>query len=75
MRLTYKNPRELATCIKDLVDSYLEGLIEHDAFEEKLIKLINANEERIYKDGVMSMKISSVLGNSRIETINKIITK
>lgn len=75
MRLTYKNPRELATCIKDLVDSYLEGLIEHDAFEEKLIKLINANEERIYKDGVMSMKISSVLGNSRIEIINKIITK
>lgn len=75
MRLTYKNPRELATCIKDLVDSYLEGLIEHDAFEEKLIKLIKANEERIYKDGVMSMKISSVLGNSRIEIINKIITK
>ncbi|MBE6066435.1 MAG: TIGR04540 family protein [Clostridium lundense] len=75
MRLTYKNPRELATCIKDLVDSYLEGLIEQDAFEEKLIKLINANKDRIYKDDVMSVKISSVLGNSRIDIINKIISK
>ncbi|MBM7870477.1 uncharacterized protein (TIGR04540 family) [Clostridium pascui] len=75
MRLTYKNPRELATCIKDLVDSYLEGLIEQDAFEEKLIKLINANEDRIYKDGVMSVKISSVLGNSRIDIISKTINK
>ncbi|KGK90787.1 MULTISPECIES: TIGR04540 family protein [unclassified Clostridium] len=75
MRLTYKNPRELATCIKDLVDSYLEGLIEHDPFEEKLIKLINANKDRIYKDDVMSVKISSVLGNSRIDIINKIINK
>lgn len=73
MRLTYKNPRELATCIKDLIDSHLEGLVEYDAFQEKLIKLIKANEDRIYKDGVMSLKISNVLGNSRIEIIDKII--
>ncbi|WP_097026497.1 TIGR04540 family protein [Clostridium peptidivorans] len=75
MRLTYKNPKELATCIKDLIDSYLEGLVEYDAFQEKLIKLIKANEDRIYKDGVMSLKISNVLGNSRIEIIDKIINK
>lgn len=75
MRLTYKNPRELATCIKDLIDSYLEGLVEYDAFQEKLIKLIKANEDRIYKDGVISIKISDVLGNSRIEIIDKIMNK
>lgn len=75
MRLTYKNPRELATCIKDLIDSYLEGLVEYDAFQEKLIKLIKTNGDRIYKDGVMSIKISSVLGNSRIDIIDEIMTK
>lgn len=75
MRLTYKNPRELATCIKDLIDSYLEGLIEYNKFEEKLTKLVKANEDRIYKDGVMSLKISNVLENSRVEIINKIINQ
>ena len=75
MRLTYKNPRELATCIKDLIDSYLEGLIEYNKFEEKLTKLVKANEDRIYKDGVMSLKISSVLENSRVEIIDKIINQ
>lgn len=75
MRLTYKNPRELATCIKDLIDSYLEGLIEYDVLQEKLVKLIKANEERVYKDGTISKKISDVLEDSKIEIINKIMNE
>lgn len=75
MRLTYKNPRELATHIKDTIDSYLEGLTEYDVLKEKIIRLIKANEERIYKDGVMSVRISSVLGSSRVEIIDKIMNE
>ncbi|MPM30975.1 hypothetical protein SDC9_77528 [bioreactor metagenome] len=73
MRLTYKNPRELATAVKDLVDSYLDGVMEYEVLEERLKKLVASNMERVYKDGIMSLKIANVLGEERVNIVNRII--
>lgn len=38
MRKVYKNPKELATCLKDLVDLYFEDLMTYEKLEEKFLK-------------------------------------
>lgn len=73
MRLTYKNPRELATAMKDLVDSYLDDVMEYEVLEERLKKLVASNMERVYKDGIMSSKIANVIGEERVNIVNRII--
>lgn len=73
MRLTYKNPRELATAVKDLVDFYLDDVMEYEVLEERLKKLVASNMERVYKDDIMSLKIANVLGEERVNIVNKII--
>lgn len=73
MRLTYKNPRELATAVKDLVDSYLDDVMEYEVLEERLKKLVASNMERVYKDDIMSSKIANVLGEERVNIVNRII--
>lgn len=75
MRAVYKNPRELATCLKDLVDSYLEELITYETLEAKVTRIITANEESFYKGGHIPVKFSNILGEERIEIINKIMNK
>jgi uncharacterized protein (TIGR04540 family) len=72
MRKVYKDPKELSICLKDLIDFYLDDVMPYEKLKEKIAILINANEDRIYKDGHISLKISNVLGNSRVEVINKI---
>ena len=37
--------------------------------------LINSNEDRVYKDGHISLKISNTLGSSRMEIVNKIYSE
>lgn len=73
MRLVYKNPKELATFIKDLIDNYLENLISYEELNEKIKKVIEANRERVYKDNKISLKIYPYLGNERVEILNKIL--
>jgi len=72
MRKVYKDPKELAICLKDLVDFYLDDVMTYEKLKEKITILINANEDRIYKDGRISLKISNVLGSSRVDIVNKI---
>ncbi|WP_027623238.1 TIGR04540 family protein [Clostridium lundense] len=73
MRTLYKNPKELAICLKDLVDLYLEDLMEYEKLEEKVTRIVHANEDRFYKNGVIEIKISNVLGNLRMDIISKIL--
>lgn len=75
MRSVYKNPKELATCLKDLVDNYLEDLISYEDLESKIMKMIEANGERIYKDGRISSKLFPYLNSERVEIIDKIVKK
>ncbi|MBN4049282.1 TIGR04540 family protein [Clostridium estertheticum] len=75
MRKVYKDPKALAACLKDLVDFYLDDVMTYEKLEEKINILINANEDRLYKDGNISLKISNVLGISRVEIINKVFSE
>jgi len=72
MRATYKNPKELSSKLRDLVDTYLEGLLGYEELEKTIIAIINANEDRVYKNGFMPTKLSGVLGIERVNIINKI---
>ncbi len=72
MRAVYRNPKELATKMKDLVDSYRDSLITYEKLEETVIAMINANEDRVYKNGFMPAKLISVLGEERKAIIDEI---
>ena len=72
MRKAYKDPKELSMCLKDLVDLYLDSVITFEKLQEKINILINANENRIYKDGNISIKISNIIGSTRVDILNKI---
>lgn len=72
MRAVYRNPKELATKMKDLVDSYRDSLITYEKLEETVIAMINANEDRVYKNGFMPTKLISVLGEERKAIIDEI---
>lgn len=73
MRLVYKNPRELATFIKDLIDNHLEDLISYDELKEKVNKIVEANKDRVFKDNKISNKIYPYLGDERVEILNKLM--
>jgi len=75
MRKVYKDPKELATCLKDLVDFYLDDVMSYDKLKEKITILANANEGRLYKDGNIPSKIFIILGTSRVDIINKVLSK
>ena len=72
MRKVYKDPKELGMCLKDLVDFYIDNVMTYEKLEEKVTILIEANEDRVYKDGNISLKISNIIGSSRVEIINKV---
>ncbi|MDP4145856.1 MAG: TIGR04540 family protein [Bacillota bacterium] len=75
MKAVYKNPKELATKVMDLVDSYRDGLITYEKFEATMIILIENNEDRIYKNGFMPTKLVSVIGEDRKELIDEVASK
>ena len=73
MRAVYRNPKELATCLKDIVDTYDDNLISYEKMEDRIMKIVDANKEAIYKEKSMSVKIANVLGDKRVEIINKVV--
>ncbi|WP_244835168.1 TIGR04540 family protein [Clostridium sp. BJN0001] len=72
MRKVYKNPKELATCLKDVVDKYYDSLITEEKMKDVLSELIEHNRNEIYKDKNMSVKISNVIGKDRQDIIDKV---
>lgn len=75
MRAVYRNPRELAIKIKDVVDMYNEGLITYENLETTIIEMIKKNEDRVYKNGFMPTKLVNVLGEERKAIIDEIAKK
>jgi uncharacterized protein (TIGR04540 family) len=73
MRAVYRNPKELATCLKDIVDTYNDDLISYEKMENRIMKIVDANKDSIYKEKAMSVKIANVLGDKRVEIINKVV--
>lgn len=73
MRKVYRNPKELATCLKDIVDTYLEDLMTYEAMESKIVAIVEANRERTYKEKNMNVNIAKYLGEEREAIIDKIV--
>ena len=73
MRAVYRNPRELERCMKNMVDTYHDDLIWYEKMEERIMKIVDANKDAIYKEKNMSVKIANILGENRVEIINKVV--
>lgn len=75
MRSVYKNPKELATAVKDLIDLYLDDLMTYEKLSEKVTRISENNGDRFYKNGKIDNKLAGVLGNDRLEIVNQILIK
>lgn len=73
MRKVYKDPKELGTCLKDLVDFYLDDVMTYDKLKGKIDILFNANGDRLFKEGRVPLKISNILGDTRVDVIKNIL--
>lgn len=73
MRAVYRNPKELATAVKDLVDLYSDGLMTYEKLTDKVVKIAESNNERFYKNGKIDGKLANVLGEDRLEIISEIL--
>ena len=72
MRAVYRNPKELATKLKDLIDLYLEDLLSYEKLETTVVAMIKANDDRIYKNGFMPTKLIATIGEERKVIVDKI---
>ena len=72
MRAVYRNPKELATKLKDLVDLYQDDLLAYEKLEATIVTMIKANDDRIYKNWFMPTKLISAIGEERKSIIDKI---
>jgi uncharacterized protein (TIGR04540 family) len=75
MKAVYKNPRELATKLIDLVDTYREGLITYEKFRDTVTIIIEKNEDAVYKNGFMPAKLISIIGEDRKAFIDEAANK
>ena len=75
MRKVYRNPKELATYLKDMVEMYFDDLMTYEKMEAKIKEVIEANEERFFKNGNVDVKVAKIIGESNMEVINKIIAE
>jgi len=73
MRKVYKDPKELATCLKDLVDFYLDDIMTYDKLKGKIAILFDANGDRLFKEGRVPLKISNILGEVRVDVLKDIL--
>ena len=75
MRSVYKNPKELATAVKDLIDLYLDDLMTYERLTDKITRISENNEDRFYKNGKIDSKLATVLGEDRLQIVNQILSK
>lgn len=75
MRSVYRNPKELATAVKDLIDLYQDDLMTYEKLEDKISKISEANEERFFKNDKIDNNLVRVLGEERLEIVNKILSE
>lgn len=75
MRTLYKNPKELGACLRDIVDLYRDDLMTYEKLSDKVIKIVDSNVERFFKNDDVEIKIANILGEERIEIIKDILEK
>ena len=76
MRTLYKNPKELGACLRDMVDVYRDDLMSYEDLSERVMRIVKANEERVFKKGgTIEVKLANILGEEREEIIKDILSK
>lgn len=75
MRTIYKNPKELGACLRDIVDLYRDDLMTYEKLSDKVIKIVDSNVERFFKNGDVEVKIANILEEDRIAIIKDILDK
>ena len=75
MRSVYRNPKELATAVKDLVDLYQDSLMTYEKLKDKISKMSEANGDRFIKNNKIDNNLALVLGEERLEVVNKILNE
>jgi len=75
LRLYYKNQEDLSYALREYIDFYFEGNIEDEKLESNIIKVIEGNEDKFYKNNEVAKKPKQILGKSRLDLIEKILSK
>ena len=77
VRIYYKNQTELSMALRDIVDAYFENQITEVELENKVVKIIEANKNRFYKDDTdeIAYKPAQILGKARQEVLLNILDK
>lgn len=75
LRLYYKNQEDLSYALREYIDFYFEGNIEDEKLESNIIKVIEGNEDKFYKNNEVAKKTKQILGKSRLDLIEKILSK
>lgn len=73
IRIFYKNQFELGHAIKNYIDEYFNNEIDQEDFESNLIRIINSNKDKFFKENEIANKPRQILGKTRIEVVNKIL--
>lgn len=73
MRKTYKNPKELGSALRDIVDLYRDDLMTYEELEKKVRIIAEYNEERLLKNGFIEIKIANILSEERVDIVNNIL--
>ena len=76
IRLYYKSQSALGMALRDYIDMYFQNKIQDEELEEKIMEVVEANKEKFYNDDLeIASKPKLILGKTRLEVLNKIITK
>lgn len=73
IRLFYKNQFELGHAIKSYIDNYFNNEVDQEDFESNLVRIIDSNKDKFFKDMDIAKKPKQILGKTRVEVVNKIL--
>lgn len=69
----YKNQRELAETLNNLVDMYWENKLDEKIFVENITNIISNNSDKILKDNHFTKILQQQCGKKRLDVIEKIL--
>ena len=69
----YKNQKELAQGLVEIIDTYWKQKTSEQNFLDYVNKVAQNNSEKLYKNNEFTSVIKQRLGKKRIELLNKIL--
>ena len=68
----YKNQRELAEVINELIDLYWNNQLGERSLIDNINKICMNNKEKVFKDGEFTKILQQQCGKKRLEVIDKV---